>query len=450
MKNTIFVSIASYRDNELIPTLKDILAKADHPEQLFISICWQVEERDFSIFTEMGAHQTDYKSDNPDVVRLEYLGATLNIHFVQIYQAKGACWARYCCEQYYTDEQYFLQIDSHCRFIKCWDTELIAYYLSLKEKADKPIISGYPPGYSPATEDKEEVLNEGCARMVFNTFNDNDIPSFLPVALLDATQHSRGCFLAGGFSFTSGGFVLDIPNDPLIFFIGEEISMSAKAFTHGYDIFYPEKKFLWHFYGREGCDKIWGDHTQEKKEAKQIEKGWWERDAISKKRVRRVLGISQPDEDKIDLGKYCLGTERTLEEYEYLTGICFSEQLVTPELLCDIKPCCFDKKPVSREAWIATLYSPYYRSVDIHKNEIPENNDSIDYWSLGVLTEDDSLLAMQRITPTQLSALMSENKPDIYSLPIKLKDKPLKTPGKIRLAPFFGHTGWGETLEKPW
>ncbi|HCM62009.1 MAG TPA: glycosyltransferase [Morganella sp. (in: Bacteria)] len=448
MNNTIFVSIASYRDNELIPTLKDMVAKADHPEQLFISICWQVEEQDFSVFMEMGARQTDYKSDNPDVIRLEYLGATLNIHFVQIYQAKGACWARYCCEQYYTNEQYFLQIDSHCRFIKNWDTELIAYYLSLKEKTDKPIISGYPPGYTPATEDKEEILHAGCARMVFNVFNDNDIPSFLPLALLDATQHSRGCFLAGGFTFSSGMFVLDVPNDPLVFFIGEEISMSAKAFTHGYDIFYPEKQFLWHFYGREGCDKIWGDHTQEKKEAKNIEKTWVERDVISKKRVRQVLGISQPDE--IDLGKYTLGTERTLEEYEYLTGICFNEQLLSQELLCSIKPSYFDTKPASREEWIRTLYSPYYRLVEIQKNEIPENDDNIDYWSLGVFTEDDSLLAMQRITPAQFSEFMPDNKPDIYSLPIKLKEKPLKIPKTIRLAPFFGDTGWGETLEKAW
>lgn len=448
MNNTIFVSIASYRDKELIPTIKNMVEKADHPEQLFISVCWQVEEPDFSIFMDIGALETDYQSDNPDVIRLNYQGATLNIHFIQIYQAKGACWARHCCELYYTNEHYFLQIDSHCRFTENWDTEIISYYLSLKQHTDKPVVTGYPPHYSPATEEAEEVRGEGCSRMVFNAFNDNDIPSFLPIGLLDRTQHTRGCFLAGGFTFSSGSFVLDVPNDPQIFFLGEEIAMSARAYTHGYDLYYPHKIFLWHFYNREGCDRIWGDHTEEKKETKKIEKAWWERDAISKNRVRKLLKIK--DDEEIKLGKYCLGNERPLEDYEYLTGICFSEQLLINELLGVIKPCYFDEKPVSRSEWLNSLYSPYYSALDINKTDIPENNEKIDYWSLGVFTENDELLAMQRLTPEQLNEQVTKDKPDAYCFKIKLKEKPRSLPKKIRLAPFFGHSGWGETLEKPW
>ena len=37
----IFVSVASYRDAELVPTVLDALAKAQHPERLLIGICWQ-------------------------------------------------------------------------------------------------------------------------------------------------------------------------------------------------------------------------------------------------------------------------------------------------------------------------------------------------------------------------------------------------------------------------
>jgi hypothetical protein len=45
-KNTIFVQIASYRDPQLLPTLKDMIDKAEHPENLRIGICWQHCDKD--------------------------------------------------------------------------------------------------------------------------------------------------------------------------------------------------------------------------------------------------------------------------------------------------------------------------------------------------------------------------------------------------------------------
>lgn len=49
-------------------------------------------------------------------------------------------------------------------------------------------------------------------------------------------------YLAGGLFFSDGSFAREVPNDPNIFFIGEEIAMAARAFTHGYDI-YAHTKF---------------------------------------------------------------------------------------------------------------------------------------------------------------------------------------------------------------
>ncbi len=37
----IFISIASYRDIQLVPTVGDLLAKADVPALLRFGICWQ-------------------------------------------------------------------------------------------------------------------------------------------------------------------------------------------------------------------------------------------------------------------------------------------------------------------------------------------------------------------------------------------------------------------------
>jgi hypothetical protein len=38
---TIFVQIASYRDADLVPSLRDSIPKAAHPEILRFGICWQ-------------------------------------------------------------------------------------------------------------------------------------------------------------------------------------------------------------------------------------------------------------------------------------------------------------------------------------------------------------------------------------------------------------------------
>ena len=39
--NTIFVQIAAYRDNQLLPTLRDMISNAKNPENLRICIAWQ-------------------------------------------------------------------------------------------------------------------------------------------------------------------------------------------------------------------------------------------------------------------------------------------------------------------------------------------------------------------------------------------------------------------------
>jgi hypothetical protein len=42
----IFIHIASYRDPELIPTIKDCLLKAKYPERLRFGIVWQHSKED--------------------------------------------------------------------------------------------------------------------------------------------------------------------------------------------------------------------------------------------------------------------------------------------------------------------------------------------------------------------------------------------------------------------
>ena len=45
-RDTIFISIASYRDKELLPTIEDCLNQAKYPDRLRFGICWQHSKED--------------------------------------------------------------------------------------------------------------------------------------------------------------------------------------------------------------------------------------------------------------------------------------------------------------------------------------------------------------------------------------------------------------------
>ena len=102
--NNIFVQIASYRDPQLIPTLKSMIENAKNPKKLIIGICRQYHPDDkFDVLDE-------YKNDK-----------RFRVTDVLYSESKGVCWARNQVQQLYGGEDYTLQIDSHMRFEKNWD-----------------------------------------------------------------------------------------------------------------------------------------------------------------------------------------------------------------------------------------------------------------------------------------------------------------------------------------
>ena len=50
--NKIFINIASYRDPELIPTVRDAIEKASNKKRLSIGVCWQYGPEEPENFNE--------------------------------------------------------------------------------------------------------------------------------------------------------------------------------------------------------------------------------------------------------------------------------------------------------------------------------------------------------------------------------------------------------------
>ena len=295
-ENTIFVQIASYRDPQLLPTLKDMLDKSDHPENLRIGICWQHSDQDVW--------------DNLDEFKDDPRFRIIDINYTE---SKGVCWARNSIQQLYQDEKYTLQLDSHHRFVKGWDTELINMVLYLQSKGHpKPLLTAYIPSFDPDNDPGARVKEPW--KMNFDRFIPEGAVFFLP-ASFDTWENKDeplpARFYSAHFAFTLGEFSKDVQHDTEYYFHGEEISVAARAYTHGYDLFHPHKVLIWHEYTRKGRTKQWDD-----------DKKWGNRNKASHLKNRKLFEMDGEKRD-IDFGKYGFGTVRTLRDYEKYSGLSF-------------------------------------------------------------------------------------------------------------------------------
>ena len=315
-KDKIFVQIASYRDPELIPTIKDCIAKAKYPKRLTFGICWQ--------------HSTDDEWDNLD----EYKdNPAFTIMDVPWNESGGLCWARHHIQKMWKGEEYTMQLDSHHRFLQDWDEVLIE--MMGQTGSPKPIITAYAGMYDPK---ENKLLNEEPYKMVPDKFTGGGTILFYPHAIpnykeLDKPIPAR--FVSGHFFFTLGKHCEEYKYDPNIYFAGDEISLSIRSYTLGYDLFHPHYTVIWHEYTREGRTKHWTDFDTQNKEAGLVEKPWWEMDGDSKRRLRHML---QEEDNDIDLGVYGLGNIRSHFAYEAYAGINFRRRKLHPNAVKGIDP----------------------------------------------------------------------------------------------------------------
>jgi len=351
-KGSIFIQIVSYRDPEIRNTLKDLLENAYNPDRLKICIAWQNNKKDLVDNIE------DYKKD-----------PRFKILDIDYKKAKGVCWARNLIQQEYNGEDYTLQLDSHHRFIKNWDKELIEMLIQLQDKGhNKPLITGYIPSYNPEKDPEDRV--QVPWKMNFDRFTPEGVVFFLPATIENhekLTEPIPSRFYSAHFAFTLGKFCKEVQHDPDYYFHGEEIAIAVRAFTSGYDLFHPHKIIAWHEYTRNNRVKQWDDDPI-----------WHERNQKTFYRLRGLLGtdgkVCSPCMLKT-LKPYILGEERTLKDYEKYAGIRFSDRGVQKYTTDNKLP----PNPPADE-----YRNPYQNSfrhcIDIHKNDLQEKD--YDFWAI--------------------------------------------------------------------
>jgi hypothetical protein len=278
---TIFISVASYRDTECPNTINSIFKQATHPERIFVGICQQNNNADPDCF------DPKYK-DNIRITRLTDK------------DAKGPTYARYLCSKLYNGEDYYMQIDSHTRFIKDYDDILIDMFPSTNEKI---VITTYPNDW--ITENKGNDVSVLC-----NPKYEGDILSFGGLLISPPDHLFESGFVTGGFFITYGAFLQEVPYDgnlPFLF-TGEEILFTVRLWTNGWNFLCPNRRICYHFYTRSDHPKYWENPDYKIYQPKSFEK------------VRYLLKLTDKKPTEIITSPYGLGTKRSLNDYYNYIG----------------------------------------------------------------------------------------------------------------------------------
>jgi len=392
--NYIFTQIASYRDPQLIPTLDSLLDNAEHPENIHVGICWQhADDETTEIFLDAGFDiwglDDQPNADGHTVINALYKGAKFTIIDVPYLESQGACWARNAIQQLYSGEKYTLQLDSHHRFVPGWDRECINMLEGLREKSAKPVLTAYIPSFDPDNDPAGRVKEPW--KMDFDRFIPEGAIFFMPSTIensKDLKGPMRARFYSAHFCFADGSFAVEVQHDPQYFFHGEEISIAARAFTHGYDLYHPHILVAWHEYTRKGRTKVWDDHTTDVKKTNGLKLDWVERNDLCHKRNRILFGMDGEDPTQIDFGKYGFGSERTLREYEEYAGLSFKYRSVQQFTIDKNEPVWpLERKYATEQEWRSSMTGSHDIRVCIHRNDLGELVDDFDFWCVAAFDE---------------------------------------------------------------
>lgn len=308
--NRIFVNIASYRDSECQWTVKDLFEKATHPERINVGICWQFDEKEDAHCFEV--------TTRPEQVR---------VYPVDWRESEGVCWARAHTEMLMEDEAYTLQIDSHTRFAPGWDEFLIAE-LALCPSS-KAVLSCAPAKYTPPNNLEPNPKSMIRTLKPFTALGDvrgrSEFIDSVPEAPL------RGAIVAGGCIFARSEMVREVPYDPYLYFDQEEIMLSLRLYSYGWDVYAPRRQMLYHYYNTgevSGRPLHWRDlNTGPDKERFHFLA------SRGLARFNHLTGhlLSQDSRVLVDIEKYGVGSVRSVADFEAFVGIDFKNKIVLPK-----------------------------------------------------------------------------------------------------------------------
>ena len=411
--SSIYVQIAAYRDPDVTKTVQDLVKQCSKKHKLVIGVIDQYSPDDN--FYDL---EKDFKSLKcSKIAKLKYKKILYN-------ETKGVCWIRHLLNKDYSGEDYTLQLDSHHRFEKDWDLTLIKMLKDLeKSGVPKPLLTTYCPGYTPATEHKYSFATQ----MDFDRFTPEGA-LFFSSGIIPNWESKKlpvpSRFISGHMIFVKGVFCEEVPYDPHYLFHGEEINLTVRAYTHGYDLFHPHKPVVYHEYSRSHRPKkCWDDDPL-----------WGRKNDQSHLRNRKFFEMDGEKKD-IDFGEYDLGKVRTIEQYEEYSGVRMrtrSVQQYTVDLHHAPNPI-----HMSDADYEKSFLPIFKHCIDIDFHQVPL--DDYDFWCVAFKDEKDQ--DIYREDADEAEVYRMKNDPDGYCKLWRTFPSP-KKPNSWLVWPHSKSKGW--------
>ena len=349
LDDSVFLSIASYRDENCFNTITGAYEKAKNPEKLFIGLAQQncVKKCRSGIFrngtmVDVAPDQDCHKAFcESDLGREHCLAGRVRALHMDENESLGPYAARYFASKLWYGEQWYMQIDAHMFFRQDWDAISIEMLKNAPSK--KPVLSHYPP-YDSFDFVKQGPTKPG-ERLCGPIFADSELEG--QIIRLEGAGFDRKVlktprfapFIAGGYFVSHSDFLREVPFDPFLpwIFMGEEILMSTRFWTSGYDIFSPSTNVVSHIYVRREKPKFW----ESVRRVYTFSVG----DPLSLlvlNRVKYLLGYPETAKDMIwpktvltAVEQYAMGNERSLEDYLSMVGLDMKKKEVIPTNWCE-------------------------------------------------------------------------------------------------------------------
>jgi hypothetical protein len=299
MDEIIFISISSYRDPDLINTVKSCFEKAANKSRLFFSIFSQAEDSEHADLSFIPENQIRYKKTHWS-------------------ESLGACWARSISGSDLVGT-FFLQIDSHSRFKQDWDTSIINnFYVAQEFWGNRIILTNYPDPFEIAEDGTDNLIDYDQLRKIDVLWPESEnmlrANSEWP-PIVDTKYGDEQFYVAGGNLFSTIDIISEIPYDQKLYFIGEEPTIAIRAYTRGIKLISPTVKFMYSNYNRANSKRHlhWEDSSK-----------WWNLNIESFNRIKKILSGDQ------SLGIYGVGSPQLFLQYQKIIGIDFSTKEINP------------------------------------------------------------------------------------------------------------------------
>jgi hypothetical protein len=255
---SIYVAIASLDDEELIPTLKDLFAKAAHPERVHVGVAVQSSSTKWykSLVKEFAAISPNIKHRFTKITPKNAL------------EVLGVGQGRELSHSFYADEDYVLQVDSHSMFLQDWDDVLIGLLAMAKDASQnrRTILTAYAGNYfldkdGNRTTEFPEGLNEHHEfyyPLYRQYASDVGLPAWdtVPFSRVSDAPHSfvPSPKFNANFAFGDKNFANNLGLDSSVVFFEEEIIQSVNLLASGWSLAFPNIKeaVVRHLYVAEG------------------------------------------------------------------------------------------------------------------------------------------------------------------------------------------------------